>query len=451
MKTTRRDLLKLLGAGAATPAFGLWPRLLHAAAPTVTDQYFVFAYFSGGWDELLALDPRHPDLFNAETEVTTGINPAYGTIPNLDEEDYLVPTSVDGLTFGPYIGELAAHADKLAVIRGMAMEAVAHQVARRHVLTGIRPAGTTVRGSSVATLLATLLGEEEPIPNLVAGVPSFNIGDPLWATGLPTGSIEDLYKALSPPEIDILASQRDALETFFEKQRARTPHARARDIYDNRSVARTLIELGLNEYFNIDSDTPEMAHLRDAFGVDSGITGDGGKLALMTAQALTQGISRCVSFVAADGLDTHQGAAWRANHGPGLQEGFNAIAALASHLESTPFGDTPGDNWLNHTTIMCFSEFGRTATLNSNGGRDHKLYNSMVLLGGGIRGGQVIGASSDLGMQAQPVDLSTGSVSDSGERIGNNHIARTLLHSIGVEDDVGDYRAPAVTALLEDA
>ena len=57
MKTTRRDVLKLLGAGAAAPALGFWPRLLHAASPTVTDRYFVFAYFSGGWDELLALDP----------------------------------------------------------------------------------------------------------------------------------------------------------------------------------------------------------------------------------------------------------------------------------------------------------------------------------------------------------------------------------------------------------
>ena len=54
-------------------------------------------------------------------------------------------------------------------------------------------------------------------------------------------------------------------------------------------------------------------------------------------------------------------------------------------------------------------------------------------------------------MQAQPVDLETGQVSTSGERIGNNHIARTLLHSIGIEEDMGDFRASAVPALLRDA
>ena len=56
-------------------------------------------------------------------------------------------------------------------------------------------------------------------------------------------------------------------------------------------------------------------------------------------------------------------------------------------------------------------------------------------------------------MLAQPVDLKTGALdlSSSGELIGNNHIARTLLHGIGIEDDVGDFRVEPVLALLEDA
>ena len=152
----------------------------------------------------------------------------------------------------------------------------------------------------------------------------------------------------------------------------------------------------------------------------------------------------------ANNLDSHQRTAWETAHGPNQQEGFDSIAALASYLAATPFGDVPGDNWLNHTTIMCFSEFGRTEKLNGNGGRDHNLISSMLLLGGDIRGGQVIGATTDLGMQAQPVDLMTGQVSLTGELIGNNHIARTLLHSIGVEEDVGDFREEPITSLLKE-
>ena len=452
MKTNRRDFVKLLTAGAAVPSVGLLPRVLRAATPTVTDRYFVFAYFSGGWDVLLSLDPRDPGVFTPSAVATTGIQPAYDRLRGLDEADYLVPTSVDAMTFGPYIGNLAdplvGHVDKLCVLRGLTMESVAHQVALRHALTGIRPAGTAVRGSSVSTLLAYLLGEDEPIPNLVAGMASFNIGHPLWASGLPASSIGDLYKALSPPETDLLDGQRDALETFFAKQEERAHTQMARDIYANRNLARALIESDLAEYFNVNSGEPEMVEMRDRFGLDSGETGDGGSMAIMAAQALTKGISRCVTIKVSDNLDSHQGGSWENDHGPAQREGFNAIAALASHLESTPFKGDPDDNWLNHTTIVCFSEFSREPLLNNNGGRDHNLINSMLMLGAGVNGGQVLGATTDLGMMASPMDLATGAVSPTGELVGNNHIARTLLHSIGIEEDVGDFRADPFVALM---
>ena len=64
MKSTRRAFLKIAPAGALLPSLSLWPGLLSAGStPTITDRYFVFAYFSGGWDCLLGLDPRDPDIF----------------------------------------------------------------------------------------------------------------------------------------------------------------------------------------------------------------------------------------------------------------------------------------------------------------------------------------------------------------------------------------------------
>jgi len=453
MKSSRRDFLKLASVGAFLPSMSMLPRLLHAGSvPTVRDRYFVFAYFSGGWDGLLALDPRDPNVFTPELAASNGIQTAYDTLRGLDETDYLTSTAVDGMTFGPFIGsDLASHASRLSVLRGVAMESVAHQVARRHTLTGIRPAGTAVRGSSVATLLAYLLGEDEPIPNLVAGMESFNIGHPLWASGLPAGGIEDLYQALSPPDAALLDGQRDALEEFFEKQEARIHTSLQEEIYGNRKIARSLVEQDLAGHFNIDSEEDGMPDLRERFGLDSGLTGDGGYMALMAAQALTKGVSRCITIKVADGLDTHQGTAWQNDHGPFMKQGFDSIAALVQYLSEVDYGDVPGDKWIDHTTIVCFSEFGRGSLLNSNGGRDHNLINAMLLMGGGIQGGQVIGATSDLGMQAQPVDLVTGALDSAGEVIGNNHIARTLLHSIGVDEDVGDFRASPVLSLLEDA
>jgi hypothetical protein len=449
MKFTRRQWLQsMAGIGALGYTGGLGGLLQAASsAPTVTDRYFVFAYFSGGWDGLLALDPRDPDVFTPDQVTSSGIETGYDL---QDVEEYLVPTAVDGMTFGPYIGNLANHADRLAVLRGMAMSAVAHDPARKHALTGYMPAGTSARRSSVATLLASLLGENEPIPNLTVGVDSFNLGHPLWSSGLPAGSIEDLYKALTPVEVDLLSSQRDALEHFFEKQSARAQTSLEASIYGNRIIARSLIDQDLAELFNIDSTDSAMSGLRSHYGIDSGEGGEGGKMALLASQALTQGVSRCVSIRVSNDLDSHQGFAWQNEHGPNLAEGFNAIAALADDLSSRPFGDT-GDSWLDHTTIACFSEFGRGPLLNNAEGRDHSLINAMLLLGGGIQGGQVIGASSDTGMQAQAVDLETGQLSEGGELLSYDHVARSLLASIGVTDDIGDFRVEPISSMLTEA
>jgi len=447
MRIDRRTFLELAAGMGLVSGASLLPRRLGASEPTVTDRYFVFAYFSGGWDMLLGLDPRSPDDFPSERAIETGIEPAYDTIPNLDPADWLVETAVEGMTFGPYIGGLAAHAERLAVLRGMTMESVAHSVARRHALTGKLPAGSSVRGSSVATLLAYLLGQDQPIPNLVCGMNSFNLGHPSWASGLATDTVDDLFQALSPGDTPLVTGSRDALESFFAAQEVGLTSPKALEIYTNRRTARAIVDLDIAGIFDLASDSAEMVQLREAFGVDSGVTGPGGPRALMAAQALTNGVSRCVSFKAGEGLDTHQGAEWQVDHGPNLQAGFDSVAALATHLAATPFGSS-GESWLDHTTIVCMSEFAREVLLNSNGGRDHNLINTMVLLGGGIQGGQVIGQTSDLGMLAQPVDLDTGQLSDGGELMTNEHVARTLLAGIGIEEDVGDYREAPIRALL---
>ena len=61
----------------------------------------------------------------------------------------------------------------------------------------------------------------------------------------------------------------------------------------------------------------------------------------------------------------------------------------------------------------------------------------------------MIGATSDQKMSSQKVDLATGEVdNDNGVYISHEHIARTLLYRLGVEDDLGDYREPPISALL---
>jgi uncharacterized protein (DUF1501 family) len=53
---------------------------------------------------------------------------------------------------------------------------------------------------------------------------------------------------------------------------------------------------------------------------------------------------------------------------------------------------------LERTLVVYLTEFGRTPKINSNGGRDHWGYSgSIFYAGGGVRGGQVIGATDKIG------------------------------------------------------
>jgi uncharacterized protein (DUF1501 family) len=58
---------------------------------------------------------------------------------------------------------------------------------------------------------------------------------------------------------------------------------------------------------------------------------------------------------------------------------------------------------LESTLVIVMGEFGRTPKINAMGGRDHwSDAFSVVLAGGGVRGGQVIGATDEQG--AHPKD-----------------------------------------------
>jgi hypothetical protein len=68
---------------------------------------------------------------------------------------------------------------------------------------------------------------------------------------------------------------------------------------------------------------------------------------------------------------------------PPLDRGFSALME-----------DLAGRRLLDETLVAMFGEFGRTPKVNKTGGRDHwGPCQSVVLAGGGIRGGQVYGAS----------------------------------------------------------
>lgn len=459
------------GAGAATlSALGASSRtmLQLAQAAGEADHHFVFVYFSGGWDVLLSLDPRDPEVFTDEDEIIQNnrIQLGYSTLGIT--EPYRVDLGGAPDLLGPYVGNLRNHADKLAVVRGMSMETLTHEVGRRRFITGKPPAGLMARGSSNATWLAAELGATDHIPHLAVRVEAYNVDQPSYASALTVQSSDDLVQLLRAQTPLLDPAQADLIDDFLasEARCGRARHSPAlRGSAESRERMLGMLGQDLSKLFDYTTalatlyagTAPEdetrrmaMSQLRTHFFGSEAPTGldrtSPMTQAAIAATALTRGISRVVSIEGGRGLDTHF-TDWRTDHGTRQMQGWDAVAKLIEYLEATPYAAGTG-TWLDHTTILCFSEFMRTPLINERGGRDHWLTNSCLLAGGGIVPG-VIGASSDFGMSPTPTDLTTGRRDDrNGQVILPDHVLRTLLFQAGVEDDVADLRVPPIARLL---
>jgi hypothetical protein len=446
---SRRNFLRgtLIAGGGLAALGGLRPlvRLAGAQAvnPDAPDRYYVFCYFNGGWDILLGLDPRDPRRFNDGNLRDTRIQPGYELLQNTDGR--LVETAA-GLTFGPFIGDLARHADRLAVVRGMSMDTLTHEAGRRRFLTGKPPSGLQARGSSGATWLASHLGEAAPIPNLAVRVESYNRDQPDFATALHVDSVDDLLRALRPSApflADRVRRQVDATlaETADCAGPRESPLWRASE--GGRRKARDMVAGGYDALFDFQARNATMEQIRGHYGITTDPRSPEVQAAL-AVQAITGGVSRCVSIEVASGLDTHF-VEWTTDQGPRQMRGFNAVARLVEDLASREYGD--GQSWLDHTVILGFSEFSRGALLNDRGGRDHSLTNAAFLIGANIRGGQVVGASSDVGMGPTTTDPATGRPDPAGVVVRPEHLLQTLFAEVGIGDGP-DLRVDPLPVLL---
>lgn len=108
------------------------------------------------------------------------------------------------------------------------------------------------------------------------------------------------------------------------------------------------------------------------------------------------------------------------DHGEKLDQ---CLTALVEDLDQRGLLDT--------TSIICWGEFGRTPRVNANAGRDHwPQVNAAILAGGGMRTGQVIGATNRLGEYAKerPVDV--------------QEVIATLYHRLGIDPTNTALRDP---------
>lgn len=449
MRVDRRFILKSLGLGAAG-GFLLhpWsmPELQADPKKKRPKRYFVFAYFNGGWDITQSLDPRDPGQFTESKSRETKIQLGWDRLPNtLDDgtkvERNLIQPQGSKIVYGPAMKLFAeaGHHDVSCVIRGIAMDTVTHQVGMRYMLTGMMPIGLNAKGSSLPTRIVAQEGDITPVPNLVVRLESYNQDLPAYASGLKVSSITDLLQTLQ----DGPQAPDKELRALLQEYRASRVNCDPVQMNQNdiltlihaaQTKSRTLVESGLSQMFNFtDTKDADMVKIQKRYNIRS-LTSPEAQAA-MAFQAIYNNVAQCISIELASGLDTH-GEEWADDHIEKLNTGYRALAQLVTDLKTTPHPELPSEKLIDHTTILCFSEFGRTAMLNNRDGRDHSVCNAALAIGAGIPHNTTVGASSDKGMGPMAIDPLTGKPVESGGSILTpSLIAASLMQAAGYDTD----------------
>jgi hypothetical protein len=330
-----------------------------------------------------------------------------------------IATSSVGLQFSEHLPLLAAKAQHLAVIRSLSTKEGDHGRATFLMRTGYRPGGP-VEYPTLGALVAKELGDEsDELPAYVSVSPFQAFNPAAYRSGFlgpryapaTVGAKERTqaegrsdYAQLGldnlklPGGVDADQSERrlqlwNTLEQGFMKPRL-GGSAVAHQLVYQRAVR--LMRSQASAAFDLDE---EPAAVRDAYG--RGRFGQGCLLARRLVERGVPFVEVTLGGFEGDavGWDTHQ-------------NNFTAVKRLSAQLDagwSTLIEELKARGLLESTTIIWMGEFGRTPTINGQGGRDHFPNAwSAVLGGGGIRGGQAYGRTSDDGMSVADNPVSPG-------------------------------------------
>jgi hypothetical protein len=162
---------------------------------------------------------------------------------------------------------------------------------------------------------------------------------------------------------------------------------------------------------------------REAYGLNQPRTADFGSRLLLARRLVERGV-RFVQVYSGGGplitqWDAHDDV--NSNHENMCGRVDRPIAALLHDLKQRGL--------LDETLVVWCSEFGRTPFSQGGKGRDHNPFGyTMWLAGGGVRGGQAIGATDDFGLKA--VD----------KRTSVNDFHATILHLLGLNHEKLTFR-----------
>ncbi len=303
-----------------------------------------------------------------------------------------IQTNVNGIQVSEYLPNIARHADKLAIIRSMRTQSVDHGIGGYHMHTCYRSSQRFPHPEIGAMIAKYCENPENDLPSFVkigsrSGIygagylgPQFEpfvVSDNGQLPGFATPSV-------TPDIQDRRGDLLNFMEQRFAEQRPGEPFAAHRT-----SELRTIRLMRARRVFDVSA---EWTRARSRYG-DT----DFGRACFTALKLVEAG----VSFVEAAhaGYDSHNDNF--PVHKGNLQELDPAWASLLQDLQERGL--------LQDTLVVWTSEFGRTPAINFQAGRDHfgRAW-TIVLAGGGMRGGQHYGASNRDGFEVEENPVSEG-------------------------------------------
>jgi Protein of unknown function (DUF1501) len=298
-----------------------------------------------------------------------------------------IDTSASGVRISEHLPKVAGQMQHLSIIRSLNSKEGNHDRGTYMMHTGYAPNPTVVHpgwGSVCAMELGEKL-ENFDLPHCISinspgvGAGFLGMSYAPFVVQNPNAPIANLRP---PQDVDGLRMGRrfemlGLVENQFVSQR------RAQAAVDHKAVYAKTLRMMNSRYqdsFNLDR---EPAKTRDAYG-----RGSFGSGCLMARRLVEKGVSYVE--VSLGGWDTHNNNFDTLSDRllPELDKGMSALV-----------DDLADRRLLDTTMIVCMGEFGRTPKINQNTGRDHHPGSwSVVLGGGGLKSGQVIGATDIDGM-----------------------------------------------------
>jgi hypothetical protein len=333
---------------------------------------------------------------------------------------------------GIWISELyphvAKHADKLAVLRSCQSNGLNHAGGVSQMNTGDILSGRPSLGAWVTYGLGTanknlptfvsMIDEREPfgnaknwgsgfLPAVYQGTLFRQGPNPILNTQLPNGQTDERQRA----RLEFLAQQNREYATGREDDTSLEARIRSFEL------AYALQKSG-PEVVDLSNETEETKAL---YGLDKPETAVFGRNCLLGRRLVERGV-RFVELYCGSGSGWDAHTNLEGNHKKWCKASDQPVAALLEDLERR--------GMLQDTLVVWGGEFGRTPFNEKGDGRDHNPWGfTMFFAGGGVKGGQTIGTTDEIGLRAIERPAHVNDIHASIlHLLGLNHLQLTYQH-----------------------